>query len=230
MDLNTGSSCHACRFKSKAIAVLSNEELVLLGKACVEVQTGKGELFFREGFPPGYVVFLREGLAKIYKKGPRGTDQILKISGPGNYLGIQTILGDEMNHYSASAITGCHACYINVEVFRELIRKNGEFAHELIVVICQDELNYFNRFVSQSQKQLNGRLAEILLYFSEELFRSDRFMLHLTRAELASLVVTTRESLTRALKVFSDSGILRTDRRNFEILNPGMLKKLSESG
>jgi CRP-like cAMP-binding protein len=230
MDLASGSPCHACRFKSKAIAVLSEEELVMLGKGCLEVNTGKGELFFREGAPSGHVVFLREGLAKIHKKGPKGKDQVLKIGCPGDYLGIQTILGDEVNHYSASAMDDSQACYIRVEVFRDLIRRNGEFAHELMVVICREELNYFNRFVSQSQKQLNGRLAEVLMYFSGEIFRSEKFNLQLTREEMASLVITTRESLIRALKEFSDSGIIRIDRRDFEILNPVMLKKISESG
>ncbi len=230
MDLKNNSSCMHCRFKSKAFAALSEDELGMLGKACVEVHLGKGDYFFREGSPGGHVVYLREGLASIHKQGPRGRNQILKIAKRGAYLGIQTILGDVINHYSATALVSSSACYIRVEVFKELIQKNGEFANEIVQYICQEELVYFNRFVSSWQKQLLGRLAETLLYFSEQVFYSRDYPMVLTGKELASMIGGSRESVSRALREFADTGIIRMTKRQVHILNPELLRKLAESG
>ncbi len=230
MDLRRESSCARCRFKSKAAAVLSEEELHMLAKACVEVSVNRGDAFFRQGTPSGHVVYLKEGLARIHKQGPRNRDQILKISCSGTYLGIQTILGDVVNQYSASALTQAVACYIRVGEFRLLIQKNGDFANELIDYICREELSHFNRLVSHWQKQLIGRLAETLLYFAEEIFRAQEYPMLLTRQELASMVGGTRESVSRAMKEFVDSGIIGMNKKEIRILKPELIKKLADSG
>ncbi len=100
----------------------------------------------------------------------------------------------------------------------------------MILYLCRDELTYFTRFVNVHQKQIDGRLADTILFFSDEINKSRRFNIPLKRYDLAALVCATRESVTRALKDLSDIGTIKVKGKSFEILNYELLKKISEKG
>lgn len=223
--------CETCAIRSKAVETLNPEEIQLLSENCAEVKLQPGELIIKEGLLSSHIAFLKSGLAKICKKGVRDIDQILKIVRPGSYIGMQTVLSNKIHQYSASAIEECIVCYIDIWSFRELINRNAQFANELILFLCREELSYFSRFVNVHQKQVDGRLADCILFFSEEINESARsFTIPLSRADLAALVCATRESVTRAIKDLSDINTIRVNGRNFEITNYDLLKKISEKG
>jgi len=224
------SRCANCELKSQAVQTLSNKEMSMLEQGCMDISLVQGEKIFIEGMPHAYVVYLREGCAKIHMIGPRGSDQILKIARPGAFVGIQTLLGGDVNDYSATTLEDVKACYIKVEVFKELIKINGEFTREILAYVCREELNYYRRFVDQQQKQINGRLADAILYLSEDIYRKDSFQLPFSHSDLAALIGSTRESVTRALKTFREGKIVEITGRDFRVLKPVMLKKISKSG
>lgn len=222
--------CGLCKIRSKAVTVLKPEEVVLLQNNCAEITLKRDESIIKEGSLSSHIAYIKEGLAKIHKKGPKGTDQILKIVLPGSYIGIQTVLSSKIHQYSASAIDTTTICYIDISTFKELISKNASFANELILYLCRDELSYFDRFVNVHQKQIDGRLADTLLFFSDQVYESKRFAIPLKRYDLAALVCSTRESVTRALKDLIDIGTISVQGRHIEILNYNLLKKISEKG
>lgn len=225
-----GTKCQECKLKSKAALALTGEELGILEKGCLDVHLNAGETIFSEGLPHSYVVFLKEGFAKIHMIGPNGRDQILKIARPGAYMGIQTILGGKINHYSATALKDIRACYINVGIFKDLIKASGGFASEILTYVCTEELNYYHWIIDQQQKQINGRLADAILHFADEIFLSQEFTLPFSHMDLAALIGTTRESVTRTLKNFKEGRIVKVYGREFQIINYAMLKKISKSG
>jgi CRP-like cAMP-binding protein len=227
MDSRT---CTDCELKSKAVQFLDHEELKILEKGCVEVMICRGENILRESNPSGHIIYLREGLVKLHMRGPRKTDQIIKIAKAGAYLGIQSLAGDHVSHYSVTAIADSKACFISIHTFKDLIRLNGLFATEMIHYICQEELAYFKRFLNQRQKQLNGRVAEALLQFRDEFFHTDSFRLFLTRNELAALIGATRESTTRTLTSFRSDSIIDFSGQDIIIRDHERLKKISEQG
>ena len=159
--------CETCAIRSKAVETLKPDELHLLSENCAEVMLKPGELIIKEGLLSSHIAFLKSGLAKICKKGVRDIDQILKIVQPGSYIGMQTVLSNKIHQYSASAVEESMVCYIDIWSFRELINRNAQFANELILFLCREELSYFNRFVNVPQKQVDGRLADTILFFSE---------------------------------------------------------------
>ena len=222
--------CDTCQIKSKAVTTLNPEEMTILKENCASVVLLPGETIIKEGLLSSHVAYLKSGLAKICKKGVKGVDQILKIVKPGSYIGMQTVLSNKIHQYSASAIEESIVCYIDIYSFRELIAKNAQFANELILFLCRDELGYFNRFVNVHQKQVDGRLADTVLFFAEEINQNKSFRIPLSRNDLAALVCATRESVTRAIKDLSDIGTIKVDGKYFEILNYELLRKISEKG
>ena len=157
--------CEICAIRSRAVQTLNKEEFIIHQNNCAELELNAGESLFKEGQLSSHIAYLKSGLAKIHKRGVKGTDQILKIVTPGRYIGLQTILSNKVHQYSASVIEKSTVCYIDITSFKGLITKNANFANELILYLCQDELSYFERFVNVHQKQIDGRLADTILFF-----------------------------------------------------------------
>jgi CRP/FNR family transcriptional regulator len=223
--------CEYCAIKSKAVGTLNPEELDILKKNCAEVTLQAGENIIKEGLLSSQVAYLKSGLAKISKKGVKEIDQILKLVKPGSYLGLQTVLSSKIHQYSASAVEESVICYIDIWSFKELIMRNAQFANELILYMCRDELTYFNRFVDVQQKQIDGRLADTILYFADDINDGLRaFNIPLSRNDIAALVSATRESVSRAIKDLSDIETIRVNGKHFEIINYELLKKISQKG
>ncbi len=224
------SSCQECRLKSNAVMALDEDELMFLEKGCRNVSLKTGESLFREGLPYSHIIFLKEGFVKIHMMGPTGKDQILKIAKPGAYIGIQTILGGDFNHYSATSLTDVSTCFIKVEIFKELILLSGKFSSEILKYICEEELNYYHRFVDQQQKQMNGRLADALLYLCDDIFLSRQFIMPFSNNDLAALIGSTREGVSRTLSNFKSHGIIRIQNKEVNIVDYEKLKRISEKG
>jgi len=226
----TKVECPYCAFKSRAVESLTDEELRMMNENCAEVKCKPGEHIIKEGTLSSHIAYLKCGLAKIHMTGPSGQDQILKIVSQGSYIGIQTILTDKIHRYSASALKDSLVCYIDINLFKQLIKRNSQFAFEMIIYLCMDELSYFERFVNLSQKQVNGRLADALLYFSNVIDKNTNFSLPLSRNDLAALIGARRESVTRALKEFSDTGVINVEGKQVQITNSDLLNKISQKG
>jgi len=224
------TECPYCAFKSRAVETLTDDQLNMMTENCAEVICKPGEHIIKEGTLSSHIAYLKCGLAKVHMIGPGGQDQILKIASQGSYIGIQTILTDKIHRYSASALKESIVCYIDINLFKELLKKNPQFAFEMIIYLCTDELSYFERFVNMSQKNVNGRLADALLYFSQNISKSTEFTLPLSRNDLAGLIGARRESVARSIKEFTDSGLIDTNGKLFQINDIEVLKKISENG
>ena len=93
-----------------------------------------------------------------------------------------------------------------------------------------DGLFIFNRLMSQSHKQLPGRIADVILYFSETIYNNHIFSFPLTRRELAELSGTTKESFIRTLTEFKNDRIIELNGSDVEIKSMKIIKTLSELG
>ncbi len=222
-------NCSMCILKSEAAKNLSSGELNLLNEDCVEVDFKKEEVIFKQDALSSNVIYLQSGMVKLVIEGPQ-RKQILKIKKAPCYLGLPTTMGDKVNHYSAIAIVPTRACFIDLSTFKELLRLNPDFSYEIIVELCKNELEQFHRCVNLVQKQIFGRLANNLIHFSEELYNTDEFDLPLNRNEIADLVCTSRETVSRMLTELADENIIKVNGKRIKILNKDMLKKIKESG
>jgi DNA-binding PadR family transcriptional regulator len=84
--------------------------------------------------------------------------------------------------------------------------------------------------VSMAQKRMSGRLAEVLLYFSNEIFNSDAYDMIMTRQELGDMTSMAKECVVRILKEMEDSGIIYSDSAKVKILDRRKLIAISEKG
>lgn len=222
--------CRDCEEKSCAAAVLNVGELDKINENSREAEFKKGEILLHEGSMTSHIIYLKSGIVKEFIKSSTDREQILQIVKKYSYLGLSSLFGDRINHYSYAALENVRVCYIDINHFTQLIRENGNFAYEILVSVSRDSLNSFHRFVNQSQKKTYGRVADAILYFSNIIFESYKFDLPFSRQELADLIGISRESATRVLTKFREDGILDIRGKQIRILNPDLLLQISKNG
>lgn len=223
-------NCHDCIDKSCATSVLGSLELDLIFKNRYITSVKKNTNILNEGSPTSHIIYLRSGLVKEFILKPDNHEQILQIILPHSYLGLTSLFGDKVNHYSYSALTDLDLCYINIDTFTNLVKTNGSFAFEILSSVGRDSLNSFHRYIDQSHKKIYGRMADILIYLSKVIFNENKFQVPLTRQEIADMVGTSRESTGRVLSKFQGEGIISIHGRNIIIKDLDKLEKISKYG
>lgn len=223
------TNCKNCPFNSKAATTLCETSFEQLSANHLVLKFKKGDAIIKQGMYSTNVVFLRTGLVKIHLSGPYH-EQIVRVVKAPTYLGLPTTFGDKINQYSVTAISEAEVCFIDVKVFQTLLNENHEFSNEIIIELCQNELESFRRCANRTQKLIRGNMADAIIEFSEKIFMSDTFTIPLSQAELANLVDTSRESVSRVLAEFDKDGIIKIKGKQIEIVNKKSLKLISQNG
>jgi len=222
--------CINCKIKSFPITLLNENELCKLCRNSISISFQKGERIFKQGAFTTNIVFIKSGIVKIHLTGPLNKEEILKIDKGPIFVGLPSVFADKIHKYSVTALTQTEACFINFASFNEFIFENGEFAHEILVILSKDTIDHFNRCVNKTQKQLTASTAETILYFSNHIFNSDKFILPLTRSEFGAYIGTTRETVTRIIHDFIDDNLIKLDGKKIIIKNKKILEKINKTG
>jgi CRP-like cAMP-binding protein len=221
--------CAICTLKSTAASQLNPLQLNLMGNHCAEVVFDKGDIIFKQNSLSSNVVYVKQGLVKIHMLGPI-KEKILRISKAPAYLCLPSNFGDKLSHFSATALEQSTVCFIDANVFQQLISLNGDFAYQLILDLSRTELQHFLSCTNQSQKQTNGRCADALLFFAGEIYENTNFHLPISRNELADFIGTSRENMSRVLADFHEAGIIKMKSREISILKEDLLRQISSKG
>ncbi|MCX6321677.1 MAG: Crp/Fnr family transcriptional regulator [Bacteroidia bacterium] len=223
------NDCKICAIKSKAASKLSAEEIEKLSFSCALVKFRKGDSLIRQGTFSTNVAYLRSGLAKVHIAGPYH-EQIVRIVNAPSYLGLPTTFGDKINQYSVTVIEAAEVCFIDINAFRYLLKANHDFSYEIMLELCRNELEVFHRCANRTQKQMRGKIADVLIELSERIYNSNIFYIPLTQEDLGNLVDSSRESVSRVLTEFEKDGIIRISGKKIEILNKKSLLMISAKG
>jgi CRP-like cAMP-binding protein len=222
--------CLDCLDKSCATEKLNKDELDLITENRYVSEIKKKTNILNTGSPTSHIIYLRSGLVKEYLVKQDNKEQILQIILPHSYLGLTSLFGDKINHYSYTALTDLKVCYIDIDVFTQMVKSNGNFAFEILTSVGKESLNSFRRFIAQSNKKIYGRIADLLIYFSTVVFLSSKFQIPLSRREIADMVGTSRESTGRVLSKFHSEGLISISGTKVIINDLKKLQKISRFG
>jgi CRP/FNR family transcriptional regulator, polysaccharide utilization system transcription regulator len=209
---------------------LTSEEIEEIRTHITLVHHAKREIIFRQYTATSQLMFVKSGLVKIYKESKDGRSYILKILTSGEFLGLLSFYGNTIHQFSASAVEDCEIGYIEIQVFNSILKRNGTLAMELIRLVSREGLYMFDKLLRLSHKQLPGRIADVILYFSEIINKNEEFDFPLTRRELAELAGTTKESFIRTLAEFKNDKIIELNGTHVKIKSMKIVRTLSELG
>lgn len=223
------SNCLNCEFKSNATKNLSEVEIIELEKSC-RIQSFKaGEIIVKQNSFSTSVPYVKSGLVKIHSNVNDKEKTIRIFKAPG-YICLPSVFADKRNNFSASAIENSIICFLETNVFNKFVKENASFAYQIIMDLSKNELNSRISQIETNNKQSTGRIANILLYFADEIYQSLDYNLPITRQDIGDLVLATRESVSRTLADFQADKIIEIDKKKIRILNKELLKKISEKG
>ncbi len=221
--------CAFCDRKSPLFSVLSKKELNFINSNRIEVRFKAGEIIRKQGAFLSHVISINNGMAKMYLEGQNNHDIILKIIKPSNFIGGPGMYVDHRHHYTVKALTETSACFLEVNAFKELLHSNNVFADKFFEDFSRNTLTTYDRLMNLTQKQIPGRMADGLIYLSEEIFESHEFELVLSKKDLGELSGMSSDSATKILRAFREEGIIEIKTSYIVIKNMDELFRISRN-
>lgn len=176
------------------------------------------ELIYVPGDRSGLHIVHR-GQVKTYRVTENGTEQLIRILGPGDFLGETALLSTiEASDY-AVAMQPSEVCSISGTEIRQLLESHPGVALDMLEVVAGRLHLAEEQLSSMSGLSVAERLAQHLLELSTAA-GSPSFRLPSTKKDLAAYLGTTAETLSRRLGAMQDNGLIRLGSgRNVEILD-----------
>ncbi len=224
------NGCDVCIYKSYLFNYLTKQEIAWVNLNKQDIFIKKSEIICEEGEIIKYLVYLKEGLVKLYKTGPGRTQQIISIATPRDFIGLLSVFSNTEYLYSLAALEDSSLCMIDLDVIKKIILQNGKFALNLIEKMNRISDVVLSNKVELGIKQLRGRIAHILLMFADQIYRSDIYELPVSRKEVGELIDMRTENVVRILSEFRKDQLIGIEGKKIEIKNKSMLKKISELG
>ena len=223
-------NCKNCSRRNNIFALLNEEELALVDQHRYEVTFNKGEIIFKQGSPLTHVACITEGLAKLYIEGLNKRNLILSFAKPVQMVGGPGIFNDYIHHFSVPAIEETTACLVDTRIVEGLIERNSIFACDLLKRANQISIDNFKKFINLTQKQMNGRMADALLFRRDDIYGRIPFILTISRQDIADLTAMSKENVIRVMKTFKDHQLIRVEGNLVEVINKRELLRISETG
>lgn len=230
MSIQGADTCVSFVYEISCFDLLTSEEKEMINTHSVLVNYKKAENICKQGSFASHIMYIEKGLVKVYLEGS-AKNLILTITPRHNLLGLQALFeGNNTFLYSISTYTESTARLIDIQVFKQLLRQNPAFGYRVINILNESTAQSYGRFFSLTQKQLHGRLADILLCLSRKIFKSESFELPLSRSDLSDLTSMSTESVIRIMKDFKDDNIIEINNKSITLLDLPRLERISEKG
>ena len=224
------SVCTRCIYRSWAFDKLDEEGLRIIDKHKQEVFFHKGEVITTEGQEITSFLYLRQGLVKLLTTGRNDREHIISIGKPLDFIGLLSLFSNKHHIYTTTAIEDSVVCFVDIEVLKGLMRKNGEFTLDFLEKTSRVSDEVIRTRMSINTKQLRGRIAYILLFFANHIYDSNDFELPISRKEIAQLIDMSTENVIRILSEFRKDKVIEIEGKLIRILEPGRLHKIYDLG
>jgi len=219
-----------CDIEAPCFQLLSQEEIELVRASKTQVLFRKGDNLTKQGAFASYVLFVINGIARQYLEGDQSRDFNLRIIKPGEFVGLSAIFSKNTFNYSSIAITDCHVFLVEKDAISKVIKQNGMFGFSIIKRYCEQNTDLLNVVRNLMYKQMNGRLADTLLYIESLKPENDSIFQLLSRKDLADFAGISTESVVKLLKTFEKDGLIKLDVKEITLLNHSALQEISKRG
>ena len=189
----------------------------------------KSEIIFKQGKHIGGCYIVMSGIVKQYKTGVEGKNHILRLAKPFELLGYRSALSEEPACNTSLVIEDCIVYYIPRECLCHLVKTNGTFALELMLIACRELEESHSMITEIAQKPVKERLAELLLILKNRFGVNENGQLNIciSREDYANIVGTATESVIRLLSEFKAERYIDITGKRITIRNEKALERLA---
>lgn len=231
MQRFTKPDCQTCPHRSNPLmGCCSAEELEFINNNKTTQYYQKGQFIYQEGNQALGMYCVHQGKIKIAKAGGDNKEQIVQLVREGDMLGYRALLAGTRYSSSAVALEECVVCFVPRPDFLRLVQANMQFSTALMQLMARSLGQAEERMLHLAYKPVRERLAGALLLV-QQTFRQEGeelpFRFALGREDLAALVGTAKETVSRLLSEFKDAGIIATRGSQITILKPSRLLEIA---
>lgn len=226
-------NCMSCKLrKGHWFCGLSPEVLKLLsGVSHLSTYPGNAVLFVEGQLPRGAFV-LCSGKAKLSTTSRDGKVLILKIAEAGEVLGLSAVISGEPFELTAETAGPCQVNFVERDALMRLMEKNGEFGlHASQALSREFQSAYRDIHDLVLARSSAGKLARLLLSWTpiREQFEPPEIRVRssLTHEEMAQMIGSSRETVTRLLSELKKKEFIRLDGSTLIIRNRTALEALA---
>lgn len=217
-------------FNTPSFKGLSEGQLKQIGGIAVEKKYLKGKIIFTEGDDGTGFYIVAKGRVKVFKVSPEGKEHILHIVTQGETFGQVAVYAGRSFPASAESITKSHLLFIPRIAFVELIADNPSLAMKMLAVLSIRLREFTVQIENLSLKEVPGRLASYLIYLADEQKNGDQISLPISKGQLAGLLGTIPETLSRIFTKMNTLNLIEVNGRKIKLIDRTELDDLAMHG
>lgn len=189
-----------------------------------------GALLFTAGEAARGLHMVRTGRVKLTMDSADGKTLILKIAKPGDFLDLGPCVLGRPHEVTAEALEDSETYYIPQQDFMRLIQEDGRLCMQVALLLGHD---FHEACVELTMLGLSrtaeAKLAGVLLRMMEEAGNRTALKLTSTHEELAQLIGTSRETVTRVLARLRRSKIIEIHGSNLALRDVAALRRIQNT-
>ena len=228
----TTPSCFGCQSRGRnEWSSLVGHDLDLLERAKTCNVYQPGQVVFYEGNACLGIHCIESGSIKLHRVDPRGDDIVVGLAAPGATLGYLAYFGGRGYTTTAEALTACRICFIDRAAVKTLIHQSPSVGLAFLRRLADDVDRSEDERVKALSLPLRARAAHLLLVLKDRSASADEegrltIELPLSRRDLAAMLGTRPESLSRLIRDFASDGVAHFGPR--EVVVPDLDALLDE--
>ncbi|MCP4690168.1 MAG: Crp/Fnr family transcriptional regulator [Desulfobacterales bacterium] len=221
---------HAIMAQCPLFGGLGEEHLSELRRISVDKFYNRGKTVFSEGDEGNGFYIVAAGKVKIYKLSMEGKEHILHIYGPGNPFGEVPVFSGRNFPANAQTLLKSHILFFPRAAFIDLISKSPGLCLNMLAVLSTRLRQFTVQIENLSLKEVPGRLASHLIYLADEGNTPNSVTLPVSKGQLASLLGTIPETLSRILAKMNKQNLIEVSGRTIRLMDRPGLEELAEHG
>ena len=200
---------------------VGDRDLDAIASLLIERRFPKNKIIVEEGLPGDYMYVIREGRVKVTKLSGDGREQILALLEAGDFFGEMALLEQAPRSATVRALTETRMLALSRRDFLHLLESSPDLAMAMIRELTRRLRRVDEQANSLSFQRVEERTKGVLVRLSREQLQGahrGRFMTpQLTHQQIADMIGTSRETVTRVLKDLRADGWLEQDGKQYVV-------------
>lgn len=184
----------------------------------------------KQGTFSSSIFYVIKGLVKQYIEDSNNRNINFQIMQPGDFIGLSSVFENPVFQYSTIAITDTLVHIVDKDAMKNVLSSNASFAYQIMIRHNEQTDVLYSVLRSIGFKQMNGRLADTLLYLDSLPYANADIFTNLSRKDIADFAGIATESAVKLLKNFEKDGIIELQDKSIEITNKELLLEISKKG
>jgi CRP/FNR family cyclic AMP-dependent transcriptional regulator len=203
---------------------LSPEELDSVKKLFFEKKAERGDIIVFEGDPTEALYLVGSGVVKMFRTSAEGKEQVLNIVRPGDSFNDVPAFDGGPNLASAQAMGPVTLYGIPKHALDVFLQGHHQVAVSVAKVLAAQVRHLVSLVEDLSFRPVVGRVAKVLLEYAGDGTSPSQ---QLTQQEMAAMVGTAREVVSRSLKALQSEGVIKIDRHRIVVTDKEALKGIA---